>query len=369
MSDLKRTPFYQVHQESGAKLIDFGGFEMPVQYSGILKEHEAVRTAAGIFDVSHMGEFIISGENALHLIQFATLNDAAKLAVGKVQYSAMCYENGGIVDDLLVYQLAEDRYMLVVNASNKDKDLQWLQHLNEGIGATIEDVSDSRCLLAVQGPQSEQILSSLTPETLADIGFYTFKAGKLAGVEMIISATGYTGERGFELYFDVKDGNPEDVWNSIMESGKSYGLLPAGLGARDTLRLEMGYALYGNDISADTNPLEAGLAWITKFDKESFCGKNALNTIKEAGVKRRLTGFTTNDKRAIPRSHYRLTDNDGKTIGEVTSGGKSPTLGLGIGMGYVDVEYAKPGTTIKIDIRGNLFDAALQRPPFLKRNK
>lgn len=369
MSALKRTPFYQVHQQSGAKLIDFGGFEMPVQYSGILKEHEAVRTAAGIFDVSHMGEFYVSGDRAMDLIQFATLNDVSKLTPGKVQYSAMCYEDGGIVDDLLVYLLAPNRYMLVVNASNKDKDLAWLQKVNEQFGATIIDVSETMCLLAIQGPASEQILSDLTDTDLSEIGFYTFKMGKLAGINMVISATGYTGERGFELYFDVREGNPEDVWHKIMESGEPLGLLPAGLGARDTLRLEMGYALYGNDISADTNPLEAGLGWITKFDKSHFSGKEALLAVKEDGLKRKLIGFTTDDRRAIPRSHYRLTDNEGNTVGEVTSGGKSPSLGIGIGMGYVDASLAKPDNVVKIDIRGNLFDAKLQRPPFLKRSK
>ena len=357
-----------MHQKAGAKLIDFGGFEMPVQYSGILKEHEAVRTAAGIFDVSHMGEFFVSGDAAFDLIQYATLNDVAKLVPGKIQYSAMCYDDGGIVDDLLVYQMDVNRYMLVVNASNKDKDLEWLQYLNARFGAHIDDVSQSMCLLAVQGPETDRILQTLTDTILSDISFYTFKTGKLAGVPMIISATGYTGERGFELYFDVKDGSPEAVWDVILNAGTPNGLQPAGLGARDTLRLEMGYALYGNDISADTNPLEAGLGWITKLDKGDFNGKSVISEVKSKGTKRKRIGFTTEDRRAIPRSHYRLTDAEGNTIGEVTSGGMSPSMGIGIGMGYVETQYASPDTSIYIDIRSNLFKAVTQRPPFLKRN-
>ncbi|MCC5925694.1 MAG: glycine cleavage system aminomethyltransferase GcvT [Bacteroidetes bacterium] len=367
MSELKRTPFYNVHKESGAKLIDFGGFEMPVQYAGILKEHEAVRNAAGMFDVSHMGEFYVTGDAAYNLLQFATLNDLDKLVPGKVQYTAMCYEDGGIVDDLLVYMLDVNRYMLVVNASNKDKDLQWLNKLNSRFSAKIMDVSDMMCLLAVQGPKSESVLQSLTDIPLSDIPFYTFKSGVLAGVSMVISATGYTGERGFELYFPIGNISPDTVWNMIMKAGEPHGLQPAGLGARDTLRLEMGYALYGNDISAETNPLEAGLGWITKLQKEDFSGKDAIVQIKETGLDRKLIGLVTSDRKAIPRSHYRLTDEQGNTIGEVTSGGKSPTLGTGIGMGYVKSEFATPGSKIFIDIRGNLYEAEVQRPPFLKK--
>lgn len=367
MSDLKRTPFFEVHQKYGAKLIDFGGFEMPVNYSGILKEHEAVRTAAGIFDVSHMGEFMVSGEAALAFLQFATTNDVSKLTPGKVQYSAMCYEDGGIVDDLLVYQMDTSRYLLVVNASNKEKDLEWLQQLNARFGATLEDISSSTCLLAVQGPAAERILQRLTDINLEDITFYTFREGALAGVPMIISATGYTGERGFELYFQTTDGDPATVWEAIMQSGSNDGLLPAGLGARDTLRLEMGYALYGNDISAQTNPIEAGLGWITKLDKGTFSGSDAISEIKKNGLLRKMTGFTTSDRRSIPRGGYRLTDEQGATIGIVTSGGKSPSLDCGIGMGYVDASFSTPGTSIRIDIRGNLYEAITQRPPFLNR--
>jgi len=367
MSELKRTPFFEVHQAAGARLIDFGGFEMPVQYRGILKEHEAVRSAAGMFDVSHMGEIMVSGKKSPDLIQYATINDVSKLVPGKIQYSAMCYDDGGIVDDLLVYMLSEDAYMLVVNASNKDKDLAWLLRLNEQFGADIEDVSDSMCLLAVQGPATEAILQQLTDVNLAEIGFYTFKTGKLADTSMIISATGYTGERGFELYFYTSGNSPTAVWNAIIQAGRLHDLMPAGLGARDTLRLEMGYALYGNDISAETNPLEAGLGWITKSAKGDFAGKKAIETVREAGINRTLTGFTTIDKRAIPRSHYAITTPDGEKIGEVTSGGKSPSLGVGIGMGYIQKDYAQPGTTICIEVRGTLYEAITQRPPFLKK--
>lgn len=365
---LKRTPFYEVHQKSGAKLIDFGGFEMPVQYAGILKEHEAVRIRAGMFDVSHMGEIMVTGPAALDLIQYATVNDASKLVPGKVQYSAMCYENGGIVDDLLVYMLGEEEYMLVVNASNKDKDLDWILGLNKKFGAQVEDVSDSMCLLAVQGPATVEVLQKLTDVSLPDITYYTFKTGNLAGYNnVILSATGYTGEKGFEIYFDGSRVNPKDMWNRIMEAGKDAGLEPAGLGARDTLRLEMGFALYGNDISDKVTPLEAGLGWITKLDKLDFSGKQAINAQKEAGISKRLVGFTTEDRRAIPRSHYMLKSMQGNVIGEVTSGGQSPSLGIGIGMGYVATGYHVPGTEIQIEIRGKEYKATVTKPPFLKK--
>lgn len=365
---LKRTQFFETHKAAGAKLIDFGGFEMPVQYSGILKEHEAVRTSAGIFDVSHMGEIFVKGPNALDLVQFATVNDVRKLTDGKIQYSAMCYENGGIVDDLLVYKIADENYMLVVNASNKDKDLSWLLELNKNFGATIEDESDSMCLLAVQGPKSVEILQKLTKINLSEITFYTFETGSYAGYDdVILSATGYTGEKGFEIYFDSRKVDSAKIWDFILEAGFEKGILPAGLGARDTLRLEMGFALYGNDISKETTPLEAGLGWVTKLDKGNFCGRDALLAKKETGVKRKLTGFTTTDKRAIPRSGYILKNEEGRQVGTVTSGGKSPTLGIGIGMAYVDVDEAVSGTKVFIEIRNNLFPAIIDRPPFLKR--
>lgn len=365
---LKRTPFYEVHQESGAKLIDFGGFEMPVQYAGILKEHEAVRKRAGMFDVSHMGEIMVTGPAALDLIQYATVNDAAKLVPGKVQYSAMCYENGGIVDDLLVYMMGEHEYMLVVNASNKDKDLEWILSLNKKFGAQVDDVSDSMCLLAVQGPASVEVLQKLTDVPLSEITYYSFRTGNLAGYNnVILSATGYTGEKGFEIYFDGSQVHPLEIWNRIMEAGKDAGLEPAGLGARDTLRLEMGFALYGNDISDKVTPLEAGLGWITKLEKQDFSGKQVISAQKEAGISKRLVGFTTEDRRTIPRSHYVLKSIQGEIIGEVTSGGQSPSLGIGIGMGYVVSGFHTPGTEIQIEIRGKEYKATVTKPPFLKK--
>lgn len=365
---LKRTPFYEVHQYAGAKLIDFGGFEMPVQYSGILKEHQAVRERAGIFDVSHMGEIMVNGPNALDLVQFVTVNDASKLVPGKIQYSAMCYENGGIVDDLLVYMLAENEYLLVVNASNKDKDLDWILEQNRKIGARVQDISEKTCLLAVQGPKSVDILQKLTSTNLSEIAYYNFRVGDFAGYnDIILSATGYTGEKGFEIYFDVNKANPTEIWNRIMEAGSEEGIEPAGLGARDTLRLEMGFALYGNDISAETTPLEAGLGWITKLDKGDFCGKNVLAQQKEMGVSKRLVGIKTDDKRAIPRSHYALFNENGDKVGEVTSGGQSPNLGVGIGMAYVQVEYSKPGAALFVEIRGKHFQVGISKPPFIKK--
>ncbi|HAC14584.1 MAG TPA: glycine cleavage system aminomethyltransferase GcvT [Bacteroidetes bacterium] len=364
---LKRTAFYDIHSAIGAKLIDFGGFEMPVQYAGILKEHQAVRERAGIFDVSHMGEIMVRGPKALDLIQFATVNDASKLTPGKIQYSAMCYEDGGIVDDLLVYCITLDEYLLVVNASNKEKDLAWITSLNEKIGAELEDISEQTCLLAVQGPKSIEILQKLTQINLSEITYYTFEIGEFAGFEdVILSATGYTGEKGFEIYFDSRKVDPAVIWNSIMSAGSGFGLEPAGLGARDTLRLEMGFALYGNDISSQTTTLEAGLGWITKLDKGNFCGREALLSQKDSGVTKRLVGFKTDDRRAIPRSHYILKDDSGNEIGEVTSGGQSPNLGIGIGMGYVISEFAKIDTKINVEIRGKAFPAIVTKPPFIK---
>lgn len=366
---LKRTPFYEMHVAAGARLIDFGGFEMPVQYSGIIKEHEAVRTSAGIFDVSHMGEFRVTGPKAFELIQLATINDASKLYPGKVQYTAMCYENGGIVDDLLVYMLAEDDYLLVVNASNIDKDLEWLTSLNNSVGAIIQNLSDEYCLLAVQGPAVPELLQPLTDLPLSEIGFYTFQTGNFAGFDnVIVSATGYTGEKGFEIYFKLSESDPKVIWDAILDCGEGGRLIPAGLGARDTLRLEMGYALYGNDISAETSPLEAGLSWVTKLDKGEFSGRAALLTQKESGVKRKLNGFLTDDRRAIPRNGYILTDASGDKIGEVTSGGSSPTLGKGIGMGYIDTTFDHTTREAFIEIRGKLFPIRITRPPFIKKN-
>lgn len=362
----KKTPFYDLHQKAGAKLVDFAGFEMPVQYAGIKSEHAAVRERVGIFDVSHMGEFFVSGPNALELIQKVTVNDASKLSPGKAQYSCMCYEDGGIVDDLIIYQTKEDEYMLVVNASNIDKDFDWISSQNT-MNADLVNVSDKCALLAVQGPRSVESLQKLTDTDLSAINFYTFEEGKLNGADVYFSATGYTGEKGFELYFDTEEVDAEEVWNAIMEAGEEFGIEPCGLGARDTLRLEMGFALYGNDITKHTHPLEARLGWITKFDKGDFIARDVLLQKKEEGLKRQLVGFTVEGKRNIPRQGYEIQNAEGETIGEVTSGTMSITLGTGIGMGFVAKEYTAEGTDIQIVIRNKTAEATVSRPPFIKK--
>lgn len=365
----KKTPFYSIHEQAGAKLVDFAGYQMPVQYAGIKTEHAAVREAVGIFDVSHMGEFYISGPEALDLIQKVTVNDASKLVEGKAQYTCMCYEDGGIVDDLIVYKLFDDAgYIVVVNASNIEKDFEWITQ-NNTFDANVHNQSDDTCLLAVQGPKSVETLQKLTDLDLSEISFYSYKMGSLAGMENVVySATGYTGEKGFELYFDKSHADPEKVWNAIMEAGEEFGIEPCGLGARDTLRLEMGYALYGNDITKDTHPLEARLGWITKFDKGDFNGKEALLKKKEEGLSRRLVGFVVEGERNIPRQGYEIQNDAGEAIGEVTSGTMSITLGKGIGMGYVATDYAEEGTEIEISIRKKTAKATVTRPPFIKKN-
>lgn len=364
---LKRTPFYSEHAKLGAKLIDFGGFEMPVQYAGIKQEHMAVREKAGLFDVSHMGEFFVSGPEALNLIQKVTINDASKLVPGKAQYSAMCYEDGGIVDDLLVYMLGEEKYMLVVNASNIEKDWDWIVSQNS-MNAEIENRSDEIALLALQGPASADILQKLTDADVSSISFYTFEIGSVAGEEdVIISATGYTGEKGFELYIDTVKSDPIAIWNALFEAGKESGLEPAGLGARDTLRLEMGYALYGNDITKDTTPLEAGMGWLTKLDKGDFVGREVLLKQKENGVGRKLIGLELAEPRNVPRSGYDILDEDGNEIGFVTSGSQSISLDKGIGMGYVSAGKAVQGKSIQVRIRKKEAGAVIVKPPFYKK--
>ena len=364
----KKTPFHAIHQKEGGKLVEFAGFEMPVQYKGIKAEHAAVRNDVGVFDVSHMGEFYIHGPEALDLVQHISVNDASKLVPGKAKYTCMCYEDGGIVDDMIVYKLfEEDQYILVVNGANVDKDLAWVNSQNT-FDANVVDMSDDTCLLAVQGPKSVDTLQKLTDLDLSEIGFYSFKMGTLAGFENIVfSATGYTGEKGFEIYFDKNNVDPEAVWNAIFEAGEEFGIEPCGLGARDTLRLEMGFALYGNDITKDTHPLEARLGWITKFDKGDFVGKEALLKKKEEGNSRQLVGFVMNDERNIPRHGYEIVDESGNTIGEVASGTMSITLGKGIGMGYVKKEFAAEGNTIHIAIRKKTAEATVTRPPFIKK--
>ncbi len=359
---LKTVALHATHQQLGAKIVPFAGYAMPVRYSSDLEEHHTVRRGVGIFDVSHMGEFRLRGPRALDLIQRTTSNDASKLQPGKAQYSCLPNTEGGIVDDLLVYMLGEEDYFLVVNASNIDKDWAWLQkHNTEGVA--MENVSDGLSLFAVQGPKAAEALRSLTDVDLKAIPYYSFVRGTLAGAPgVLISATGYTGAGGFELY--VPNEYAEQVWHRIMDAGQPFGLKPIGLGARDTLRLEMGYCLYGNDIDDTTSPLEAGLGWITKFTKD-FTNSANLKAQKAAGVQRKLVGFVMDGPGGLPRSHYPLVDAQGERIGEVTSGGQSPTLSRGIGLGYVKTELAAPGTQIFVQVRGKNLPATVSKLPLV----
>ncbi|GAB3549677.1 glycine cleavage system aminomethyltransferase GcvT [Spirosoma fluminis] len=359
---LKQVPLHHIHQQLGAKIVPFAGFEMPVRYTSDLDEHNTVRNGVGMFDVSHMGEFILKGEGALDLIQRVSANDASTLFDGKVQYSYLPNGRGGIVDDLLVYRISEVEYMLVVNASNIDKDWDWILSHNTN-EVEMVNISDGMCLFAVQGPLAAKALESLTPADL-EMTYYTFEKTDFAGyANVIVSATGYTGAGGFEIY--VSNHQAEGVWNAIMEAGKPYGIKPIGLGARDTLRLEMGYNLYGNDITDETSPLEAGLGWVTKFT-HNFIDADVLKQQKEQGVANKLVGFEMID-RGIPRGHYPLTDADGNKIGEVTSGTQSPTLGKGIGLGYVPTAVSKPGSEIFVNVRDRLLKAQVVKLPFVKK--
>ena len=343
-------------------MVPFAGYNMPVQYAGINAEHETVRNGVGVFDVSHMGEFILKGKHALDLIQQVSSNDASKLYDGKVQYSCLPNEDGGIVDDLLIYRLEEKVYMLVVNASNIEKDWEWISKYNT-MGVEMKNISDRTSLLAIQGPKAAEALQSLTDIDLASMEYYTFKKGKFAGVDnVLVSATGYTGAGGFEIYFENQ--HAEHIWDAIFKAGEPFGIKPVGLGARDTLRLEMGFCLYGNDIDDTTSPLEAGLGWVTKFNKE-FTNSAALQQQKQEGVKRKLVGFEMID-RGIPRHDYEIVDAEGNNIGKVTSGTQSPSLQKAIGMGYVKTEFAKEGTEIFISIRDNKIKAKIVKPPFNK---
>ena len=360
--ELKKVVLNDVHTALRAKMVPFAGYNMPVRYSSDLDEHHTVRKAVGIFDVSHMGEFLVKGPAALDLIQRITSNDAAKLTPGKVQYSCLPNTQGGIVDDLLVYCLAPENYMLVVNASNIQKDWDWLSRFNTG-GAELINISDNTSLFAVQGPKAIAALQSLTTLDLSSMAYYTFAEGEFAGVpHVIVSATGYTGSGGFEIY--VPNENARTVWDKIMAAGQAYGIKPIGLGARDTLRLEMGYCLYGNDINDTTSPLEAGLGWITKFTK-SFTNSENLKKQKEVGVDRKLVGFEMAVP-GIPRAHYGITNAAGDTIGEVTSGTQSPCLGKGVGLGYVQTAYSAPGTEIFIMVRNKAIKANIVKLPFYK---
>lgn len=361
---MKTTPFTEKHIALGAKMHEFAGYNMPIEYSGIIEEHLTVCQGVGVFDVSHMGEFWVKGPSALEFIQQVTSNNAAVLTPGKIQYSCFPNEDGGIVDDLLVYAYEPDKYMLVVNAANIEKDWNWCVSHNT-VGAELENSSDNIGQLAIQGPKAIDTLQKLTDIVLADIPYYTFKVGELAGVKnVIISNTGYTGAGGFELYFYPQDA--EKIWNAVFEAGEEFGIKPIGLGARDTLRLEMGFCLYGNDIDDTTSPIEAGLGWITKFvDGKNFTNRAALEKQKAEGVSRKLVGFEMID-RGIPRHGYPLTDIDGNVIGNVTSGTMSPTRKIGIGMGYVKTEFSKPGTEICLDNRGRKLKAIVVKPPFRK---
>lgn len=360
---LHNTALTQKHVSLGAKMVPFAGYNMPVSYAGLNEEHLTVRNAVGVFDVSHMGEFILKGDKAFDLIQYVTSNDVTQLYDGRVQYSCLPNGKGGIVDDLLVYRIDEKTYMLVVNASNIDKDWNWISSHNK-YGVEMKNISDRTSLLAVQGPKAMEALQKLTDVKLADIPYYHFVKGKFAGKDnVVISNTGYTGAGGFEIYFgnEVAD----HMWNAIFEAGAEFGIKPIGLGARDTLRLEMGFCLYGNDIDDTTSPIEAGLGWITKFNKD-FIDKDVLLAQKEKGTARKLVGFEMID-RGIPRQHYEIIDANGNVIGEVTSGTQSPSLQKAIGMGYVKTEFSKAGTEICIKIRDKAIKAQVVKIPFLKK--
>lgn len=360
---MKNTALTNKHIALGAKMVPFAGYNMPVSYTGLNEEHQIVRTGVGVFDVSHMGEFLLKGEKALDLIQQVTSNDASKLTDGKVQYSCLPNEKGGIVDDLLVYRRKEDEYYLVVNASNIQKDWDWISKFNK-YGVEMTDVSESTSLLAVQGPKAIATLQKLTDVDLSSMEYYSFTIGKMAGItDVIISNTGYTGAGGFEIYVPNKDA--EKMWDAIFEAGKEFNIKPIGLGARDTLRLEMGFCLYGNDIDDTTSPIEAGLGWITKFTKD-FTNRTAIEEQKKNGVSKKLVGFEMID-RGIPRHDYPIADSTGKIIGKVTSGTQSPTLNKAIGMGYVQTEWAKPESEIFIIIREKPIKARVAKLPFLKK--
>ena len=360
---MKNIALHEIHVNLGAKMVPFAGFNMPVQYEGVTAEHLTVRNGVGVFDVSHMGEFLVTGENALALIQKVTSNDASKLAIGDAQYSCFPNENGGIVDDLICYRIKKYQYLLVVNASNIEKDWNWISKYNEEFGAELRDLSDDYSLLAIQGPKAVEAMQSLSSLDLADIPFYKFKVGDFAGVEhVIISATGYTGSGGFEIY--CKNDEVEQVWNKVFEAGEEFGIKPIGLAARDTLRTEMGYCLYGNDIDDKTSPIEAGLGWITKFTKE-FVNHEALAKQKAEKPSRKLVAFELNE-RGIPRQGYDIVNAEGNKIGNVTSGTMSPSLSKGIGLGYVPLDSSKLGTEIFIQIRKKAIPATIVKLPFYK---
>lgn len=361
--EVKYVPLNDLHVKLGGKMVPFAGYNMPVRYASDIEEHMTVRNGVGVFDVSHMGEFTIKGPHALDLIQRVTSNDASKLTDGQAQYSCLPNEQGGIVDDLIIYKIRDNDYLIVVNASNIEKDWNWFSRFNTA-GAEMKNISDDICLFAVQGPKAVPVLQKLTATNLSTIPYYHFTIGNFAGVDnVIMSNTGYTGAGGFELY--VHKEHAEKIWNALFNAGKESNIKPIGLGARDTLRLEMGFCLYGNDIDDTTSPLEAGLGWITKFTKDFTHAAN-LKKQKEEGVKRKLVGFKMIDK-GIPRHDYPIKDAEGNVIGKVTSGTMSPVLGVGIGLGYVSLEKASPGSEIFIDVRNRSLKAAVQKTPFISQ--
>ena len=357
-SPLKRTPLYDAHVKAGARMVPFGGWDMPVQYAGIVEEHRTVRSAVGLFDVSHMGEFEVDGPQALPALQSLTTNDVSALDIGQVQYAAMCYPDGGIVDDLTVYRLGAERYMLTVNAGNIDKDWEWVT--THGAGAHWRNVSAETALIAVQGPKAEALVGALADRDVTEIGYYRFVYGVVGGVRTLISRTGYTGEDGFELYIAATDATR--LWNALLEAGPRHGVAPIGLGARDTLRLEMRYALYGNDIDATTNPLEAGLGWIVKPAKGTFIGRDAIEKVRAAGVTRRLVGLEMAE-RAVARHGYPVV-RDNAPIGTVTSGSYGPSVDRYIAMAYVAAAQAAVGTEVGVEIRGQAKPARVVKTPF-----
>ncbi|MEM1041780.1 MAG: glycine cleavage system aminomethyltransferase GcvT [Bacteroidota bacterium] len=368
---LQRTPLYETHCALGARMMPFGGFEMPVQYAGILDEHRAVREAAGLFDVSHMGEVMVQGPQAFDFVQHLVTNDAAALYDGRAMYTVMCNDNGGAVDDLLVYRYGEEAYLLVINASNIDKDVAHMRsvHAGRGYDCAVDDVSEMMGLLALQGPKAFDVIAEVTDLPAAEIKYYHFmrpEPGAFLGCDKVtLSHTGYTGEPGLEIYCEAE--HAERIWNTLLEAGARHGLQPAGLGARDTLRLESGYCLYGHELTEKTTPLEAGLGWVTKLGKDHFVGRGSLAAQREQGVRRKLVGFVI-EGRGIPRQGYPIVDADGEPVGEVTSGSQSPVLGQGIGLGYVpnDPDFTTPGQTVGISVRGRVLPATITKPPFHK---
>lgn len=364
---LKRTPLYEQHQALGARLVEFGGWDMPVQYSGIIEEHQAVRTKAGLFDVSHMGEFKVEGRDALAFLQYLVPNDVSRLAVGQALYTQLCRPDGTTIDDLLIYHLAEEQYMLVVNAANIDKDYAWIEsHAQKFANVTLSNQSDTTALIALQGPLATSILQPLADIKLDEIKYYHFAPGQVSGIRCLISRTGYTGEDGFELYGPSVDA--VELWQTLLEAGKPQGLLPAGLGARDTLRLEAAYCLYGHELDDETNPLEAGLGWTVKLKKSSeFIGRGALQQAKEQGLKKRLVGIELLE-RGVPRSGYAIYDGE-QRIGVLTSGSHGPTVQKSIGLGFVDPAHTSAGTRVQIEIRGKRVAAQVVALPFYKRGE